>query len=272
MPYLNLDISYFEHIKTIRLVGLLGKGSAELPLRLWCYCAKNCIVGNLKGYSTQEIEHIVCWWGKPGECVEALVKVRFIDKTSDGYTVHKWDEIQGHIQAFHERAKTAARARWGDKCLSNAKGGRLAMPLPTIPTNQPTKEEWFSRFWAIYPKKIGKGAAQRSWDKLKHQESLSVAILEAVKWQSKCRDWQKEGGQFIPHPATWLNQRRWEDEVEVQRSFAPNPMPQPPAPEPTVEVVCPKCGGKWRRLKSDEGDVCLKCTIPKIDLSAGRMK
>ena len=38
-----------------------------------------------------------------------------------------------------------------------------------------------------------------------------MAALEA---QKKSEDWLKDKGQFIPYPTTWLNQGRWEDEVE----------------------------------------------------------
>ena len=39
-------------------------------------------------------------------------------------------------------------------------------------------------------------------------------ILNAVKAQRESPQWTRDGGQFIPHPATWLNQERWEDEVQ----------------------------------------------------------
>ena len=67
MPYLNLDLNYFDHIKTKRLVGLLGRGSEVLPIRLWCACGKHrAESGKLDGYSAQEIESLVEWWGESG--------------------------------------------------------------------------------------------------------------------------------------------------------------------------------------------------------------
>lgn len=77
-----------------------------------------------------------------------------------------------------------------------------------------TTEERFKQFWIAYPRKTGKGAAEKVFYKLKPSEELITKILEAISYQKKSRDWTKENGQFIPHPSTWLNQKRWEDTLE----------------------------------------------------------
>jgi len=72
----------------------------------------------------------------------------------------------------------------------------------------------FAEFWKTYPKKVGKDAAEKAWScKVKAPETVK-AILEAVKTQSQSDAWKKGGGQFVPNPATWLNQGRWKDEFE----------------------------------------------------------
>lgn len=73
----------------------------------------------------------------------------------------------------------------------------------------------YETFWKLYPRKIGKGAAWLRWKKLNLGGGLKEKIFSAVEKQKLTDQWQKDGGQFIPHPATWLNQRRWEDEVET---------------------------------------------------------
>lgn len=70
----------------------------------------------------------------------------------------------------------------------------------------------FDRFWAEYPKKRAKGDARKAWHKLQPDATLVEAILTALAWQRVSADWIKDGGQFIPYPATWLNQERWDDE------------------------------------------------------------
>jgi len=123
MPYLNLDLNYFTHPKTRRLIGLLGRGSEMLPIRLWCHCgAHHCDTGVLADYSPQEIESIVEWWGKPGEMLAALLKVGFLRQTEGGFEIPGWREYQGHISAYKERGKMMAEARWkkARDAISNA--------------------------------------------------------------------------------------------------------------------------------------------------------
>jgi hypothetical protein len=80
------------------------------------------------------------------------------------------------------------------------------------PIAPPKGGDVFESFWKIYPRKIGKGAALRAWSKLKEPKSTLALISDSLEWQIKSEQWTRDGGQFIPHPATYLNQRRWEDE------------------------------------------------------------
>lgn len=70
----------------------------------------------------------------------------------------------------------------------------------------------FDEFWAAYPKRIGKANAEKAWRKLGCSK-LAPQILVSVRNCKVSPDWTKEAGQFIPHPATWLNRRGWEDEL-----------------------------------------------------------
>jgi len=74
----------------------------------------------------------------------------------------------------------------------------------------------FDAFWDVYPRKVGKDAALKEWLKHAPDAALTEAIIAAVNAQKFSPNWQKDGGQFIPHPRTWLHQGRWQDEVEPQ--------------------------------------------------------
>jgi hypothetical protein len=69
----------------------------------------------------------------------------------------------------------------------------------------------FEEFWKHYPRRIGKGAAYRSWKA--HRPPLDLC-LKALEWQRISGQWTRDGGQYIPHPATWINQERWLDEPQ----------------------------------------------------------
>lgn len=81
---------------------------------------------------------------------------------------------------------------------------------PPIPPKGNVGREGFDEFWAVYPKKVGKQAALKAFQKVK--EPMET-LLSALEWQ-KCSDqWSRDNGRYIPNPATWLNQNRWEDEI-----------------------------------------------------------
>jgi len=71
----------------------------------------------------------------------------------------------------------------------------------------------FDAFWETYPKKVNKAKAEKDWEKIKPNEILLEAILKAVSKSKESDAWIKDGGQFIPHPSSWLNGRRWEDDI-----------------------------------------------------------
>ena len=71
----------------------------------------------------------------------------------------------------------------------------------------------FDDFWKAYPKKIAKQDALKAYQKLKADSALLDKLLNALERQKQSPAWKKDGGQYIPHPATWLNGHRWEDEI-----------------------------------------------------------
>lgn len=67
----------------------------------------------------------------------------------------------------------------------------------------------FLVFWDEYPRKVKKPMAALEWER---QRPDIVAVLNALKWQCRQPEWQRDGGQYVPHPSTYLYNRRWEDE------------------------------------------------------------
>jgi len=80
------------------------------------------------------------------------------------------------------------------------------------------KENSFDLFWKEYPNKKAKQKALESWNKLNGSLLLVKKIIESLSMAKKSVEWTKDGGQFIPHPTTFLNQHRWEDEYSNKRS------------------------------------------------------
>lgn len=85
---------------------------------------------------------------------------------------------------------------------------------PTPQGGEPADDE-FGAFWAVYPKRVGKTPAQRAWNRLKISER-EHAVRDV---QARIRgdpQWLRDGGQFVPNPATYLNQRRFDDDWQAK--------------------------------------------------------
>jgi len=85
----------------------------------------------------------------------------------------------------------------------------------------------FLIFWEAYPKKEGKGAAFKSYKNILLPKPTLKEILSSLEIIKKSEQWQTK--KYIPNPATWLNQRRWEDEIDT-------PITTPPKKETFEEL------------------------------------
>jgi hypothetical protein len=82
---------------------------------------------------------------------------------------------------------------------------------------QYTGDSWFDEFWNSYPKKVGKQDAVKAWKKIKPDAPLMGKIISGLNAWKDSEQWNKADGQYIPYPATWLNKRKWEDEVPKKK-------------------------------------------------------
>lgn len=108
-----------------------------------------------------------------------------------------------------------------DQCnLPSSIGANSAVLLTETTTETTTEtvraseqQDLFDRFWKLYPRKQDKAKARKAWEKLKVGEDLFNLIAKGLAAQAASHDWTKDGGRYVPMPTTWLNGRRWDDEV-----------------------------------------------------------
>lgn len=105
----------------------------------------------------------------------------------------------------------------------------------------------FAQFWSIYPKKKSKGQAEKAFSKINPDEQLLAVLIAKIEQAKKSDDWLKDGGTYIPYPATWLNGKRWEDEdCAIEKK------------QPTMR--CEKCDGLFYHLSRVRAmNLCSKC-------------
>ena len=76
----------------------------------------------------------------------------------------------------------------------------------------------FDSFWTFYPRKAGKEAARKAWAKLRPDQHIMQMIADNVKERVEKGEWRKDNQSYILHASTYLNQKRWEDEVLDQQT------------------------------------------------------
>jgi uncharacterized protein YdaU (DUF1376 family) len=163
----------------------------------------------------------------------------------------EWQAMRGTLQAFFvdgwkhnriekelvkqkavrqvsvDRATKAANARWNapsipqassEQCSTNANQNHSHNHIQNNNHNhnkiikRSTSLADFDRFWSCYPKRVGKGSAEKAW-----QKALSIASADEIISVVEVYPWGDDK-QFIPHPATWLNQKRWQDDLTASKS------------------------------------------------------
>lgn len=114
----------------------------------------------------------------------------------------------------------------GDGASVGSEPGDRPQPKPKSPRRDKSAPahdpEAFETFWAKYPRKDGRKAAIRAWDKLKPDKPLCRTMYAALKRQRGSSQWAEDGGRYIPLFSTWLNGRKWEDQgVDLSLLTAP---------------------------------------------------
>jgi len=93
----------------------------------------------------------------------------------------------------------------------NIKNQKSIPDTHTDTENTYISHDGFDDFYSVYPKKVSKSLARKAWGKLKPDEELQKTILDDIN-RRMSGEWKGKELQYIPNPATYLNQRRWEDE------------------------------------------------------------
>jgi hypothetical protein len=106
------------------------------------------------------------------------------------------------------------------KTLAHRAGSEIQQPtlegivLPAANGRRPASPAGFDEFWTIYPRKVGKKAAQKAWIKAIRDEPDIMAIIAAAR-RYAADPRRAADPEFTAHPATWLNAGRYDDEPDV---------------------------------------------------------
>ena len=210
---------------------------------LWLFTQMNAPRGDIGRLSNEDLAATIEWDGEPDELVKILVECGFLDECDvNRLVVHDWEDhvpkylkgalSKNKIEFAKHVAKQPAKQPANDSAKHVAKqdeteveqpAPRLTLPsvvnsglgnscvdTPKAPKGATVDQREFDQWWTTYPKRKGRGAAEKAYAKARQDASAETLLAGAGQYATECKG--KEA-RFVAHPSTWLNQKRWLDEA-----------------------------------------------------------
>lgn len=251
-----VDTSLRDHPKLAHLAELLHRNPAEASgylLQLWAWCMVYRQDGSLEGLTEVQVASAAGFTqlssnfrptskqlrprsDTASRFVSAMLESGWLDR--DPLQVHDWHEHEGRyiekIKAERARKRRGSSAEVprklrasvsvsgsgsvsGSVSVSGKDGDKDQKSRPPIVPRADYGPD-FLEAWSLYPRREGKGAAWKAWRK---SSPPLNRVKAALAWQARTDQWTRDGGQFIPHMATWINRAGWEDEPTEVRTTIP---------------------------------------------------
>ena len=246
MAWVRLDDGFSDHPKLAALGDLLPLAGWLYVCGL-CYAARHLTNGliprtqlarlagfNHLAYMPADGEDTATYEDQidPNDLAEALAEAGLWHRHDEGYIIHDYLKYNpSRTQVERKRVKNIQRQQvFRGKyrnAVSNAHVTPLVTPLSHVspsPSQSPSHylktkiktktapDGAFPVFWGQIPKKKAKRDAEKAWKTLNPSPALVETIMAGLTRALASEEWTREGGRYIPYPATWLRGRRWEDE------------------------------------------------------------
>lgn len=256
MSWIKQHSDILTHQKLYRLAALLGINRFEAlgyVSGLWHFTAMNWWQNGDIGDFIHTIEPMLEWRGESGKLVKSLQESGLLD----GSVVHEWTIHQAEFIRLKQRygSATSGESRTKDelkptkavtdKIREDKINNKQPMPKPAASVSD------FDAFWQSYPRKVGKDKALDAWKK---KNPPLEAVLGALAWQIQSDDWRKDGGAFIPHPTTYLNQGRWKDEPKCNHTQQAPKAPLKPMTAREKAIY----SGEWEKMTPEQREAILE--------------
>lgn len=188
----------------------------------------------------------------------------FVKDGEAGYVFHDWEDqnpttvndpsgagiygnhVKHHVNkggysesCIHCTRSDSQATLAGETAATRGEGSRVSLPpVPPVPTRPSSAsadaEREFDDWWALYPRKKGKGQAAKAY-RAARKKTEAKTLADAVTRQAEAL--MAKGIDYCPYPATWLNGERWDDQPDnvhpLRRDEQGQPvLPPPPGPSP----------------------------------------
>lgn len=216
--WIKMRIDLQTHPKVVRILSATESDKFRVIGGLhavWCVFDTHTQDGVLDGYTAKTLDHIIGWDGFS----VAMIDVGWLEETPQGLVMPEFSEHNG--KSAKRRGEDQKRKRETRNCPQSVrkvsaedadkKRTREEKEKNITPYSPPR----FDDFWEKYPKKVAKVDCKKKWKAKRLDEKADEIISDIEKRIALHRPWV-EG--FIPNPLTYINQQRWEDEMELVKT------------------------------------------------------
>ena len=177
-----------------------------------CHQEGYCWAGNQYFADLYDVSKtsISTWIGNLKDAGHITVEMNY--KEGSKHILNRYIRILG--EGIQENLHTPTR-KLNDPIQENLRDNNTVNITSNITVNSVGD---FDSFWRFYPRKAGKEAARKAWEKLRPDQHIMQMIAHNVKERVEKGEWRKDNQSFILHASTYLNQKRWEDEVLDQQT------------------------------------------------------
>ncbi len=220
MGWVKLDDGFPDHPKMLRV----GDRAFRFHILALCWSSRQLTDGFIPA----------SYGGRPNDLLE-LTEAGLLEPVDGGYQIHDYldynpsrERVLSDRAAARERSAKAAERSAEVRANSRGSSGEVrgnfgapdpapARPLTPTPTSKTlvqARPERFSEWWAAFPRKQGKIAARKAYQRALKVVDADVLLAAAVRF----RDDPNRDEEYTAMPATWLNQGRWEDAAQPSRN------------------------------------------------------
>lgn len=218
MSWLPVDFDTPDKKEVVALSSRLQRDTAECfgrVVMVWIWVQKNTADGRIQNGTLVMVDHAAKLEGFG----QALLEVGWCYFDGTYLVFPKWDRYNEHsAKKRMQNAERQRKLRAGPEKKPVARASRPKRDACSVSVlsgfeegMQGESDTPFDRFWKAYPKRVAKGAAIKAW-KANGCDAIVDTIVRKVKKYAKTDDWTKEGRKFCPYPASWLNDKRWNDD------------------------------------------------------------
>jgi hypothetical protein len=229
-------------------------GAGPTVFSVWAYCIANGFpskgkvrlnpvgLGAMIGTTADDVKEAIAFLCQedPESASQECGGARLLHLSGHEYEIVNWSFYQSLVSAERRRARDRARKE-RERKKKTPSGANKSLGCPHVsekvphemrrdemkgddtshahPSNGRAADDRFEEFWKLYPRKVSKKRARTAWKnmtKKKRQAAIDAILEHTIVWDKQGRDMT-----MIPHPTTWLNQERWEDDLSAELKRAP---------------------------------------------------